>query len=243
MTVSFNRMADAMENAEENRRGLIASVSHDLRTPMTTIGGFVDGILDGTIKPENQTKYLHIISDEVKRLSRLASSMVEVSRLESGTRVMTRAVFDMSELVRRVVISFEQKLSEKRIEVTLDIPDTQNMNGDHDGMFQVVYNLMDNAVKFTDIGGSITIFMEEKAGKIKFHIVNTGGEIPAEDLRRIFDRFFKGDQSRNTSGAGSGLGLYIVKTIVGRHGGDVYAQSHGGKTEFVFTVPTDGGAA
>jgi len=239
MTVSFNSMAEAMENAENNRRGLIASVSHDLRTPMTTIGGFVDGILDGTIKPENQEKYLRIVSDEVKRLARMASSMVEVSRLESGERDLSRVVFDMSELVRRVVISFEHKLALGGVEVALDIPDTASMNGDHDSLFQVVYNLMDNAVKFTEKGGTITIFMEEKGGSLKFHIINTGGEIKPEDQKRIFDRFFKGDQSRNTSGSGSGLGLYIARTVINRHNGDIYVKSGNGKTEFVFTLPTE----
>lgn len=237
MTASFNSMADAMENTEMNRRNLMASVSHDLRTPMTTIGGFVDGILDGTIKPENQQRYLQIISDEIKRLSHMASSMVEVSRLESGERELIKSVFDISEIVRRIIISFEQKFNEKSIEVNLDIPDIFNINGDHDCLFQAVYNLVDNAVKFTDQGGTITVFIEEKSGVMRFHIINTGGEINPEDMRRIFDRFFKGDQSRNTSGSGSGLGLYIVKTVVNRHGGDIYVKSQGGKTEFVFTVP------
>jgi len=240
MTVSFNSMAEAMENAENNRRGLIASVSHDLRTPMTTIGGFVDGILDGTIKPENQEKYLRIVSDEVKRLARMANSLVEVSRLENGERALTRVVFDMSELVRRVVISFEHKLALGGIEVVLDIPDTANVSGDHDSLFQVVYNLMDNAVKFTEPGGTITLFMEEKGGSLRLHIINTGGEIRLEDQKRIFDRFFKGDQSRNTSGSGSGLGLYIAKTVINRHDGDIYVKSGNGKTEFVFTLPAEG---
>ena len=236
MTMSFNSMAESMQNAEEARRGLIASVSHDLRTPMTTIAGFVDGILDGTIKPEKQNDYLKIISDEIKRLARLANSMLAVSRLESG-RELEKSVFDVSEMVRRIIISFEQKLNEKRIEVELDIPESQNIKVEHDSFFQAVYNLVDNAVKFTNVGGTITIYMAEIAGKLQFNIINTGSQIPPEKIKFIFDRFFKGDTSRNRNNSGSGLGLYITKTIIKQHGGDIFVRSDETKTEFCFTIP------
>jgi signal transduction histidine kinase len=236
MTMSFNSMAESMQNAEEARRGLIASVSHDLRTPMTTIAGFVDGILDGTIKPEKQNDYLKIISDEIKRLARLANSMLAVSRLESG-RELEKSVFDVSEMVRRIIISFEQKLTEKRIEVELDMPESQNIKVEHDSFFQAVYNLVENAVKFTNVGGTITIYMAESAGKLQFNIINTGSQIPPEKIKFIFDRFFKGDTSRNRNNSGSGLGLYITKTIIKQHGGDIFVRSDETKTEFCFTIP------
>ncbi len=236
MTMSFNSMAEAMQNVEETRRGLIASVSHDLRTPMTTIAGFVDGMLDGTIKPEKQSYYLKIISDEIKRLSRLASSMLAVSRLENS-RELEKTGFDVSEMVRRIIISFEQKLTEKRIEVELDIPEVQILKAEHDSFFQAVYNLVDNAVKFTDVGGTITLYMAETAGKLQFNIINTGSTIPPDKIKFIFDRFFKGDTSRNSNTGGSGLGLYITKTVIKQHGGDIYVRSGDNKTEFCFTVP------
>ena len=236
MTMSFNSMAESMQNTEETRRELIASVSHDLRTPMTTIAGFVDGILDGTIKPEKQSDYLKIISDEIKRLARLANSMLAVSRLESG-RELEKSVFDISEMVRRIIIGFEQKLTEKRIEVELDIPENQNIKVEHDSFFQAIYNLVDNAVKFTNVGGTITIYMAENSGKLQFNIINTGSRIPPEKLRFIFDRFFKGDNSRNRNSSGSGLGLYITKTVIKQHGGDIFVRSDDVKTEFCFTVP------
>ena len=238
MTMGFNSMAESMQNTEETRRELIASVSHDLRTPMTTIAGFVDGMLDGTIKPEKQAYYLKIISDEIKRLARLANSMLAVSRLESG-RELEKSVFDVSEMVRRIIIGFEQKLTEKRIEVELDIPENQNIKAEHDSFFQAVYNLMDNAVKFTDVGGTITVYMAENAGKLQFNIINTGSEIPPEKLRFIFDRFFKGDTSRNRNSTGSGLGLYITKTVIKQHGGDIFVRSNENKTEFCFTIPVN----
>ncbi|MBR5537371.1 MAG: HAMP domain-containing histidine kinase [Clostridia bacterium] len=236
MTTSFNSMAESMQNSEEARRGLIASVSHDLRTPMTTIAGFVDGILDGTIKPERQEHYLRIISEEIKRLARMANSMLAVSRLENG-REMEKNVVDLSEMVRRIVISFEQKLNEKKIEVELDIPERQNLKAEHDSIFQAVYNLMDNAVKFTEQGGSITVYMAETGGKLQFNIINTGSEIPPEKRKFVFDRFYKGDTSRNSNSTGSGLGLYITKTVIKQHGGDIFVRSGEGKTEFCFTLP------
>lgn len=238
MTLSFNSMADAMQNVEETRRGLIASVSHDLRTPMTTIAGFVDGILDGTIKADKQEYYLKIISDEIKRLARMANSMLTVSRLESG-RELEKSVFDISELVRRIVIGFEQKLTEKQIEVELDIPERQTIKAEHDSLFQAVYNLIDNAVKFTENHGSITVYMAESAGKLQFNIINTGSPIPAEQIKFIFDRFYKGDSSRNRNSSGSGLGLHITKTVIKQHGGDIFVRSDEHKTEFCFTIPTN----
>lgn len=238
LAVSFNSMAASMENVEMTRRGLIASVSHDIRTPMTTIAGFVDGILDGTIKPDRQEHYLRIISDEVKRLARLANSMLTVSRLEAGG-VQKKTVFDMSEMIRRIIISFEQRFTEKQIDVRLNIPERQDLSADHDSIFQAIYNLVDNAVKFVDRSGVIELTLAEKGGRIQFTISNTGGEIPADILPHVFERFYKGDASRNTSGKGSGLGLYIVKTVINQHGGDVSAASADNVTTFGFTLPAD----
>ncbi len=237
--LSFNNMADSVANIESMRRGLVANVSHDLRTPMTTIAGFVDGILDGTIKPEKQEYYLRIISEEIKRLSRLASSMLEVSRLESGEKGLNKTTFDICEMVRRIIIGFEQKLTEKKIEVVLDIPETLNVNADHDGLFQAVYNLTENAVKFTPEGGEIAIYMAEKNNRLQCNVQNTGSEIAPENIKYIFDRFYKEDKSRGVNKTGSGLGLYIVKTVINRHGGDIYAKSGDGKTEFCFSIPTN----
>ena len=208
MTMSFNSMADAMQNSEETRRGLIASVSHDLR----------------------------IISDETKRLARMANGMLSLSKLEAS-REVEKTLFDISELVRRIVIGFEQKLTEKKIEVELDIPEQQMIKAEHDSLFQAVYNLIDNAVKFTDVSGKITVYMAENAGKLQCNVINTGSQIPPEKLKFIFDRFYKGDTSRNRNSSGSGLGLYITKTVIKQHGGDIFVRSSDEKTEFCFSIP------
>ncbi len=236
MAVSFNHMADAIEQHQTMQRDLIANVSHDLRTPMTTIGGFVDGILDGTIPPDRQAHYLRIVSDEIKRLSRLANGMVTMSKMESGDELI-RAPFDMSEMVIRIALSFEQKINDKRVELDLDIPDSCPVNGNHDALFQVVYNLFDNALKFVDEEGELKILMAVRSGRLQFNIRNTGSEIDPESLKHIFDRFYKSDKSRGRNPHGSGLGLYIAKTVIGRHGGDIYARSGDGKTEFCFEIP------
>ena len=234
---SFNNMAESVENVEMTRRGLVANVAHDLRTPMTTIAGFVDGIIDGTIKADKQEYYLRIVSDEVKRLSRMASSILETSRLESGEKALNYTTFDISETVRRIIISFEQKLSEKNIELELDIPDRLNVSADHDSMFQVIYNLVDNALKFIDMNGRLDISVFEKSERLYFSISNSGAEISEENKKYIFDRFFKGERSRTDSRSGSGLGLYIVKTIINRHGGDVGVKSENNITKFTFDIP------
>ena len=205
---------------------------------MTTIGGFVDGILDGTIPPEKQAYYLGIVSSEIKRLSRLANGMLTVSRLESSD-TLAKAPFDISEMVYRIAFSFEQKINEKKIELELDIPESCTVNANHDAIFQVIYNLFDNALKFVNDGGSLKIFMAVKGGRLQFNIQNTGSEIDPESLKYIFERFYKSDKSRGNNPNGSGLGLYIAKTIIGKHGGDIYAKSQDGKTEFCFNIPAN----
>jgi signal transduction histidine kinase len=162
--------------------------------------------------------------------------MLMVSRLENS-RELEYSVVDISEMIRRIVISFEQRLTEKRIEVELDIPEQQNLKAEHDSIFQAVYNLFDNAVKFTDVGGTITVYLAETGGKLQFNIINTGSEIPQEQIKYIFDRFYKGDSSRNSNTSGSGLGMYITKTVIKQHGGDVFVRSGENKTEFCFIVP------
>ena len=236
MAASFNYMADTIERHQTMQRDLIANVSHDLRTPMTTIGGFVDGILDGAIPPDKQEQYLRIVSEEIKRLSRLANSMVTMSKMESSEELI-KSPFDMSEMVIRIALGFEQKINDKRIELDLDIPDTCPINGNHDALFQVVYNLFDNALKFVNEEGELKILMEVRGGRLQFNIRNTGSEIDPESLKHIFDRFYKSDKSRGQNPNGSGLGLYIAKTIIVRHGGAIHARSGDGKTEFCFEIP------
>ncbi len=235
---SFNHMADSMADLESVRRSFIANVSHELKTPMMTIGGFIDGILDGTVSPEKHKQYLLIVSEEVKRLSRMVKSMLSIARIEAGDMKLNPTDFDINELVCRTVFSFEQKIEEKKLEIMGLESDEVFVNADNDLIHQVVYNLIDNAVKFVNNEGCISFSYAAKDGKVFVSVRNTGTGIAQQELPRLFDRFYKTDKSRSLDKTGVGLGLYIVQTIVNQHKGDLLVKSVEGEyTEFTFSVP------
>lgn len=239
LAVSFNNMADSLTNSEGMRRSFIANVSHELKTPMTTIAGFIDGILDGTIPPQEQGKYLHIVSDEVKRLSRLVKSMLDLSRIDSGEMEIHPARFDITNTIVSTLLTFEKGIDEKQIEIKgLEDAAPQIVCGDPDLLHQVVYNLVENAVKFTNTGGSITPRVIDGIDRTTVVIENTGPGIAPEDLPMVFDRFYKGDKSRSRDKNGMGLGLFLVRTILKLHGGDILVSSVPGEfCRFEFTIP------
>ena len=237
LAVSFNNMARDLAQLDELTRGFIGNVSHEFKTPMTTIGGFVDGMLDGTIPPDQQQKYLRIISEEVRRLSRMVMRMLDAAKIQSGELILNTAPFDFTEMSSQIVLSFEQKINAKKLDVDIAFEDGLIVNGDRDHIFRAVYNLVDNAVKFIDTGGKLTLRAEAEGTFCAFSIKNTGAGISAEDIPHVFDRFYKTDRSRNLDRTGAGLGLYIVKNIINLHGGDISVRSDGGETEFSLTLP------
>ncbi len=237
LATSFNNMARDLEQLEELTQNFIGNVSHEFKTPMTTISGFVDGMLDGTIPEDQQKKYLHVISDEVKRLSRMTMSMLAAAKIQSGELIISPVPFDFSEMASEILFSFEQKINGKNVEVDADFADRLMVMGDRDHVFRAVYNLVDNAVKFIDVGGTLRVSAYPAGAFCEFSICNTGGGIPEEDIPYIFDRFYKTDRSRSRDRSGAGLGLYIVKNIINLHGGDISVRSDGGETEFSFTLP------
>lgn len=236
---SFNDMIQAVQSLEVMRSSFVANVSHELKTPMTTIGGFIDGILDGTI-PANQTKkYLAIVSDEVKRLSLMVNAMLSLSKLESGQTQLTYYQVNLTEIVCRIIISFSLKIENKNIEIR-GMEDSPQLivNGNYDLLYQMVYNLFDNAIKFTPQNGSITVSLDSTNGCGILKISNSGDGISQEDLVHIFERFYKTDKSRSKDKTGFGLGLYIVKSIVDIHNGRVSVESDYGKsTTFTISLP------
>ncbi len=236
---ALNHMAVSLSSVEGMRRSFIANVSHELKTPMTSIAGFVDGILDGTIPPEKQPHYMKIVSDEVKRLSRLVRSMLDLSRIDSGELKMNSVRFDLTEVVCSVLVSSEQRIEKKRLNITgLEDCEKMEIQGDYDLMNQVLYNLLDNAIKFTNEGGDIDIRLHRADSRIYVAVRNSGEGIPADEMPQIFERFYKSDRSRSLDKNGMGLGLYIVKTVVGLHGGEITVRSVPGEfTEFAFWVP------
>lgn len=238
LTRTFNDMADSLEKSEELRRTFIANVSHELRSPMTSVTGFVDGILDGTIPEENAEHYLRIVSDEVHRLSRLVSRMLDLTVLQSRDITEQSTVFDFCELTRRVSGSFEKRLDEKELALILNLPpQSLSVLANEDSIYQVVYNLIDNAVKFSSDGKKIDVSVSERGSNILFSVRNYGNTIPASELSQIFDRFHKADRSRSRDKTGLGLGLYIAKTIINQHGGKIFAKSENHETEFSFFLP------
>lgn len=242
LSIAFNQMTNSLVQLESMRRSFIANVSHELKTPMTTIGGFIDGILDGTIPPEKHSHYLGVASIEVKRLSRLVTAMLSLSKLESGEMRINRTQFDLSVVACTTVISFEQRIDLKqiRIEGLEALPETI-INADQDLIHQVVYNLVDNAVKFTNENGYIAIkldYLEDE--RILLTIRNSGEGIGAKELPRVFERFYKTDKSRSADKSGTGLGLYLVKTIIDIHAGSITVRSVQGEyTDFEVCLPID----
>lgn len=223
---AFNSMADALEDLEKSRSSFVANVSHELKTPMTTIGGFIDGIIDGTIDSEHRDYYLKIVSDEVKRLSRLVVSMLNMSKIESGELTLSISKFNISDMLLKIFLSFERQIEAKKIHIEgLANIGSVSIEADPDMINQVFYNLVDNAVKFTDIGGTISIYTETDGEYFTAYLRNTGKGISPDDLERIFDRFYKADKSRSLDAKSAGLGLFIVKSIVELHDGKIYADS------------------
>ena len=237
LAFAFNAMADALQKAEELRSGFIANVSHELKTPMTTISGYISGILDGVIPPERQHEYLSVVRDEILRLSRLVSRMLDIARLQAKENEQTLTNFDVTELIRRTILAFDQKVENKGLQMHVHLPDEPVLaHADPDDIAQVVTNLLDNAVKFALPQTPITVSLVKKGGKIQISVRNHGHDIPPDDLYYIFDRFHKEDKSRGIDRSGLGLGLYIVRTILGNLGETVWVTSRDGQTCFTFTL-------
>ena len=240
LALAFNNMASSLQKSEYQRQEFVANVSHELKTPMTAISGYVDGILDGTIPPEKSRKYLQTVSDETKRLNRLVRSMLDISRLQDqgGIPEEQKLRFDLTETAGQTLLNFEQKILGKGLEVRVEMPEYPvYAMANPDAITQVIYNLVDNGVKFCPEGGELALTVREGGGKLYVSVSNDGPTIPAEELPLVFDRFHKIDKSRSKNRDSWGLGLYIVKTILDSHGENISVTSREGRTTFTFTLP------
>ena len=236
---AFNTMAASLAKVEKQRDDFIANISHELKTPMTTISGFAEGILDGTIPEDREKESLQIIVSETRRLSRLVRRMLDLSRLDAASEkaVTAQEQFDLTEVASQVLISLEGKITSRNLDVDVQMPEGKLMVwGDPDSITQVCYNLLDNAAKFAVSGSAITLQITKKDGKAYTTVKNLGATIPPDELPLLFDRFHKADSSRSMDREGVGLGLYIVKTILSNLGESITVTSEDGVTAFTFTL-------
>lgn len=234
---TFNSMSQSLSELENMRTSFLSDISHELRTPMTIISGFVEGILDGTIPEEEQKKYLDIVLNEAKRLSRLVRELLEATRLDQGKIKINKTNFDINRLVSETLIAYEQSLTDKKINVSLDLGEVCFANADRDSIKRVMINLIDNAIKFTPEEGYVKVKTECVDKKVRVVVENSGEGISKADLRHIWERFYKSDKSRGIDKKGVGLGLHIVKTIITQHGGTIFAESKEGEfARFTFVI-------
>lgn len=235
---AFNDMAASLKSYDTMRNSFLANVSHELRTPMTSIGGFVDGLLDGTIPKSEEKYYLKIISSEVHRLARLVRSMLNLAKIEAGELKPNLQYFSVLEPIVDTLVTFEPRLEEKNIEVRgLDV-DRVTLYADNDLVHQVMYNLIENAIKFVDKDGYIEFGFKPEGDMTSISIRNSGEGLSEDELPLVFDRFYKTDKSRGLDKTGVGLGLNIVRSIIKLHGGKIMVRSVKNEyTEFVFTLP------
>ena len=236
---SFNHMAESLDKYEKVRRDFIANVSHDLRSPLTSIQGFLGAILDGTIPQEKQFHYLNIVLEETKRLTKLTNDIVELSRAQTSNITLEKTRFDINTLIRESIERLEPRLQQKDIKIDAIFAEKETfVCADEDKIARVIYNLVDNAIKFSDIGKKIeveTVLQQNK--KLLVSIKDYGKGIAEEDLKYIFDRFYKVDSSRGKDKTGSGLGLCIVREFLLAHGENIAVKSEKDKgTTFVFTL-------
>ena len=242
LSSSFNYMADSLQHLEEMRASFVSDVSHELRTPMTSISGFVQGILDGTIPKEKEREYLEIVLDESTRLAKLTNDLFEMTKMNSPEYKLSVSELDVNELIRRCIISMEQKLEEKRLEMDVRFAnEVEHVIADPDAIKRVIINLLDNAVKFSFPKETIKIEVLDAGKKVRIDIANYGVGIAKEDIPHIFDRFYKSDKSRTRDKAGAGLGLSFVKNILNLHAQNITvksipAEENTMKTVFSFTL-------
>ena len=240
LAVTFNNMAANLEAIDSSRSNFMGNIAHELRTPMTSVKGFVDGMLDGTIPPELYNHYLGVVSQEVGRLTRLIQNMLDITKLEAGEYQVNARSYDVWESITGAALAAEQRIESGRIQIQGLVPERTMVYADPDLVHQVVYNLLDNAIKFTPEEGIIRFGVTRSGGQVTVSIWNTGPGIAPEALPFVFDRFFKEDRSRGLNTRGSGLGLHICKVLVNLSGGKIWVESQEGEwCRFSFTLPAE----
>lgn len=239
LAASLSLMASEIARAEDNQKKFIANVSHDFRSPLTSIKGYLEAMLDGTIPPELHEKYLGIVLNETERLTKLTNSLLTLNNLNMKGMILEKSVFDLNSVIRSTAASFEGTCQQKHIGIELLLTgDRMPVLADKSKIEQVLYNLLDNAIKFSHPDSAIRIETNEKHGKVFVSVKDSGIGIPKDSLRLIFDRFYKTDLSRGKDKKGTGLGLSITKEIIQAHNENINVIStEGVGSEFIFSLP------
>lgn len=239
LAACLNYMASEIARSEDDQKKFVANVSHDFRSPLTSIRGYLEAMLDGTIPPELYEKYLNIVLNETERLTKLTNSLLTLNNLNTRGMLLDRTDFDINQVIRNTAASFEGTCRKKTIAIEMVLTgDVMYVNADMGKIQQVLYNLMDNAIKFSHHDSVIRIETSEKKNKLFISVKDTGIGIPKEDLKLIWDRFYKSDLSRGKDKKGTGLGLSIVKEIINAHNEHINVISTPGVgSEFIFSLP------
>lgn len=234
----MNFMARELDSLEEDQRKFISNISHDFRSPLTSIKGYAEAMADGTIPPELQEKYLNIIVFESERLEKLTQSLLELNKYSAGGVYLDFSVFDIQEQIRRTILTFEGRCMEKNLSFDLKLSEEPlPVRADAVKIDQVLHNLIDNAVKFSNSNSSILIETTLRSGKVFVSIRDSGIGIPKDSLNKIWERFYKTDLSRGRDKKGTGLGLAIVREIIHAHHENINVVStEGVGTEFIFSL-------
>lgn len=243
LTATIDYMGNDIGRIEEYQRGIIANVSHDFRSPLTSIRGFAEAMRDGTIPPELFTKYLSTIIYETERLTKLTEGILELGKFDSRAIRLTKTDFDINSVIKHTAETFEGTCRPRGIYFNLTFEgETLQVHADQGRIEQVIYNLTDNAVKFSKNGSSVDISTSRKGAKVFVSVKDHGVGIPPDKIKKIWERFYKTDTSRGRERKGNGLGLSIVKEIMTAHGEEINVVStEGAGTEFIFTLPASGG--
>ena len=238
LSKTFNSMMEKLEKTENQRAEFASNVAHELRTPMTAIGGFIEGILDGTIPEQKHETYLRRVSDEIKRLTNMIKDLLILSKMDADDAPLVKNRFDINDMIRKSIIRFENEITRKKLFINVNFSDEVTyVYANSDDIERVLINLIHNAIKFTNEGGNISISVEPKKNKVLLSIRDNGIGIDQEDLQNIWTRFYKSDKSRGKDRTGTGLGLSIVFSVIKRHNETIDVKSQKGiGTEFVFTL-------
>lgn len=237
LATAFNRMSAELENLEQSRRDLVANVSHELKTPIAAIRAHLENLLDGVEQPEPRT--MQVMLSQTERLGRLIEQLLELSRLESGELPLQREEVPLAPLVTQVLSEIEMACSDRGVAVESQLPnDLPSVNADRERVHQVLFNLVDNAVRFTPEGGAVTVSAHRHNGSVEVKVADTGVGIPPEHLPRLFERFYRADPARSRGDGGTGIGLAIARSVVEAHGGHIRAESELGRgSVFTFDLP------